>query len=244
MSSSTSTFQSELLKRLDQISQQLSALSSSSTSKSSKTSEKKARKPRKADAKENPWITFTTQVRGWLKEAIEAGDAEKDAAGIKCQQFCKFLKETHGDQTYSLEKEEVLAAHSTWTPPESEKKPKPAAAAPAKKSSKLASKKAIAKALDDLDLDDEGGGTTVEHLQSLYKAAKKPAAAAAPAPKPAPAPSAPAKSKDRIIRLSGVPHVWNTENNQIFRAEEDSSRGEYLGIFDPATKKIDDSVPE
>jgi hypothetical protein len=197
MSSSSSDFQSELLKRLDLISQQLSALSSSSTSKSSKTSEKKVRKPRKADAKENPWITFTTQVRGWLKEAIEAGDAPKDAAGIKCQQFCKFLKETHGDETYSLNSEQVLAAHATWTPPESDKKPKPAPSAPA--------------------------------------------------PKPAPSAPAPtsAKKKEKFIKLNGgVGHVWNTETNQIYLANDDKSRGEYLGIFDPSTKKIDDSVPE
>jgi hypothetical protein len=241
MSTSTSTYQTQVLSLLEKILEKVSVPSSASSSKSAKTSEKKARKPRKADAKENPWITFTTQVRGWLKEGIAEGSVPEGAAGIQCQQFCKFLKETHGDETYSLEKEQVLAAHGNWTPPESSKKPKPAPAAAAASSkpkpAKAAAKKALEKAFAEGDLDDEAGGATLEQIQAAVKLMKK--------TKTAPKKEAEPEESDKIIRLSGgKPHVWNTKTNKIYRANEDKSRGEYLGVFDPATKKIDDSVPE
>ena len=88
-------------------------------------------------------------------------------------------------------------------------------------------------------------------MQAAAKAAReaKKAAPAASAAKPAPAaavpPPAPAEEEDWIRKtISGKKHLWNPSNNHCYRCEKDGSQGEWAGIYNPKTQKIDDSVEE
>ena len=77
-------------------------------------------------------------------------------------------------------------------------------------------------------------------------------AASVPAPVAAAPPSAPAAAEaeeeepEEWIRksISGKKHLWNPANNHCYRCEEDGSQGEWAGLYNPKTQKIDDSVAE
>ena len=73
----------------------------------------------------------------------------------------------------------------------------------------------------------------------------KKAAKAVPAPVPAPAP-APIVEEEEWIRktVSGKKYLWNPSNNHFYRCEADGSQGEWAGLYDPKSGKIDDSVEE
>jgi len=93
-----------------------------------------------------------------------------------------------------------------------------------------------------------------EHKAKMQAAAKasreaKKATAAKPAPVAAPPPAPAAKEeepKEDWIRksISGKKHLWNPANNHCYRCEEDGSQGEWAGLYNPKTQKIDDSVEE
>ena len=83
------------------------------------------------------------------------------------------------------------------------------------------------------------------------KAASVPApVAAAPPSAPAPAPAASTEATEEEpeewIRksISGKKHLWNPANNHCYRCEADGSQGEWAGLYNPKTQKIDDSVAE
>ena len=77
-------------------------------------------------------------------------------------------------------------------------------------------------------------------------------AASVPAPVAAAPPSAPAAAEEaeeepeEWIRkvISGKKHLWNPANNHCYRCEADGSQGEWAGLYNPKTQKIDDSVAE
>ena len=83
-------------------------------------------------------------------------------------------------------------------------------------------------------------------------------AASVPAPAAAAPPSAPAEAAaaaeaeeaeeepEEWIRktISGKKHLWNPANNHCYRCEADGSQGEWAGLYNPKTQKIDDSVAE
>ena len=81
-------------------------------------------------------------------------------------------------------------------------------------------------------------------------------AASVPAPVAAAPPSAPAEAAaadaeaeeepEEWIRksISGKKHLWNPANNHCYRCEADGSQGEWAGLYNPKTQKIDDSVAE
>jgi hypothetical protein len=82
-----------------------------------------------------------------------------------------------------------------------------------------------------------------EHLAKMQAGAKaKREAKAAVAATPAPAPEA----EEEWIRktISGKKHLWNPSNNHCYRCETDGSQGEWAGLYDPKSGKIDDSVEE
>jgi len=90
-----------------------------------------------------------------------------------------------------------------------------------------------------------------EHLAKMQAAAKAAReakkAAAAPAPAPvAKAPEPEAEAEEEWIRktISGKKHLWNPANNHCYRCEADGSQGEWAGLYNPKTQKIDDSVEE
>jgi hypothetical protein len=91
-----------------------------------------------------------------------------------------------------------------------------------------------------------------EHLAKMQAAAKaareaKKASAAKPAPVAAAPPSPPpVEEEEEWIRktISGKKHLWNPSNNHCYRCEADGSQGEWAGLYNPKTQKIDDSVEE
>ena len=78
------------------------------------------------------------------------------------------------------------------------------------------------------------------------KAASVPApVAAAPPSAPAPAEAEEEEPEEWIRKtISGKKHLWNPANNHCYRCEEDGSQGEWAGLYNPKTQKIDDSVAE
>jgi len=91
-----------------------------------------------------------------------------------------------------------------------------------------------------------------EHLAKMQAAAKaareaKKASAAKPAPVAAAPPSPPpVEEEEEWIRktISGKKHLWNPSNNHCYRCEADGSQGDWAGLYNPKTQKIDDSVEE
>jgi len=86
-----------------------------------------------------------------------------------------------------------------------------------------------------------------EHLAKMQAAAKaaREAKKAAAAPAPAPVAKAPEPEEEWIRKtISGKKHLWNPVNNHCYRCEADGSQGEWAGLYDPKTQKIDDSVEE
>jgi hypothetical protein len=90
-------------------------------------------------------------------------------------------------------------------------------------------------------------------MQAAAKAAreakKASAAPAASVPPPVVAPPptpAPAEEEEEWIRktISGKKHLWNPANNHCYRCEADGSQGDWAGLYNPKTGKIDDSVEE
>ena len=79
------------------------------------------------------------------------------------------------------------------------------------------------------------------------KAASVPApVAAAPPSAPSPAEEEAEEEPEEWIRktISGKKHLWNPANNHCYRCEADGSQGEWAGLYNPKTQKIDDSVAE
>ena len=70
----------------------------------------------------------------------------------------------------------------------------------------------------------------------------KKAAKAVPAPAPAPI----VEEDEEWIRktVSGKKYLWNPSNNHFYRCEADGSQGEWAGLYDPKSGKIDNSVEE
>ena len=80
----------------------------------------------------------------------------------------------------------------------------------------------------------------------MAKVTKKAAKKTASVPPPVVAAPPPADNDEEWIRksISGKKHLWNPSNNHCYRCEADGSQGEWAGLFNPKTGKIDDSVEE
>ena len=76
--------------------------------------------------------------------------------------------------------------------------------------------------------------------------AKKAASVSVPAPVVAAPPPPPEEPEEEWIRktISSKKHLWNPSNNHLYRCEPDGSQGEWAGLYNPKTGKIDDSVEE
>jgi hypothetical protein len=76
-------------------------------------------------------------------------------------------------------------------------------------------------------------------------AASVPAPVAAAPPSSAPAASSEAEEEEWIRKtISGKKHVWNPANNHCYRCLENGGFGDWAGLYNPRTLKIDDSVAE
>ena len=84
------------------------------------------------------------------------------------------------------------------------------------------------------------------------KAPVKPAAPVAAPVKPAMKAPVVAKKPDVVIPADGAAHPWTfkgkkclrTSDNEVWEAKADGSIGKWLGLYNPAEDKIDDSAPE
>ena len=185
---------------------------------------KKAKKDPSAPKKEvsagvAAWNAYVTEVKEELgcsrKEAM-AEASKRRAAGD--------AEYAAASEARRAKRDEQLAKKAGSVPPSPEK---PAAASPEKPKKVL----------------------SPEHLAKMQAAAKasrlkreEAKKAAAPAPK-APEPEAEAEEWIRKS-ISGKKHLWNPSNNHCYRCEADGSQGEWAGLYDPKTGKIDDSVEE
>ena len=61
---------------------------------------------------------------------------------------------------------------------------------------------------------------------------------------PPPPPEEPEEEEWIRKTISGKKHLWNPSNNHLYRCEPDGSQGEWAGLYNPKTGKIDDSVEE
>jgi len=75
---------------------------------------------------------------------------------------------------------------------------------------------------------------------------KKAVSVPAPVVAAPPAPPSEEPEEEEWIRktISGKKHLWNPSNNHCYRCEPDGSQGEWAGLYNPKTGKIDDSVEE
>jgi hypothetical protein len=46
------------------------------------------------------------------------------------------------------------------------------------------------------------------------------------------------------MTISGKKHIVYPSNNHCYRCEKDNTQGEWAGLYDPKSGKIDDSVEE
>lgn len=210
--------------------------------------EKKARKPRDPDAKPNSWILFTSRVRSVLSES-------GNKLGVEATQFCSSLKAKNADLD-SWTAEAILTEFTSWEKPEISKQ----AAAGKSKGRKGSNASAESAAAAEAKPEKPKKVLSPEHLAAMAegrkkKAAEKKAATSAPSSAPAspepkvsaPAPAAAAPAADsewKKFILKGKSYLWNPSNNYTYFREEDGSQGEWAGIFNPANKSIDSSVPE
>jgi hypothetical protein len=75
--------------------------------------------------------------------------------------------------------------------------------------------------------------------------AKKAASVPAPVVVAPPPPPSEEPEEDWIRKtISGKKHLWNPSNNHLYRCEPDGSQGEWAGLYNPKSGKIDDSVEE
>lgn len=247
--------------------QNLSASGSLPAASGKPVKAKKERKPRSADAKPNPWIAFTTEVRSVLE-----GAGHK--LGKECTQFCSYLKEQ--DPVYSnWGSDAILENFSGWTAPEVSKQKAAGKSSRKSKSSdagSVAGSDAVSAATAPSEtkkrksrfdsMSPEEAAAEKAKIAARLKAgreAKKAGAAASvdapvaapvsvPAPVAAPvASSAPAATSAVVwkpILLGGKRYLYNPANFQCYHREGDGSQGAWAGILNVASKSIDTSVPE
>jgi hypothetical protein len=175
------------------------------------------------------WNVFVGEVleelkaEGWTHPETGKPVTRKDAMAEASK------RKAEGNADYAAasaarraKRDEQLAKKAGSVPPSPEK---PAAASP-EKPKKVLSPEHLAK------------------MQAAAKAARE--AKKAPAPKaPEPEAEAAAEAEEWIRKsISGKKHLWNPSNNHCYRCEADGSQGEWAGLYDPKTGKIDDSVEE
>jgi hypothetical protein len=235
-------FQNKVLTELAMIREMLSSIPSTPSTK-----EKKVRKPRDPDAAPNPWIVFTGRVRDVLKAAGLP-------AGKECQQFASHLKTTYPN-AYSMTDEEIEAARSGWTAPETkptESKSKTPAATKSKASAGPPPP-AVDPVVDEDGVPVAKPKRVLSEEQKAKMAAGRKAAAerkkaeavtvsSEPSHKPLDAPSpspAPVEKKLRPFPYKGKKLLWDTETNGTWLKNEDGSQGVWFGLLSSDRKTVD-----
>jgi len=206
----------------------LQLLQSLSVAKSQKAKKDPAAPKKEVSAGVAAWNAYVTEVKEELgctrKEAMLEASKRK-AAGDADYAAASAARRAKRD-------EQLAKKVAPASVPSSPEKPAPASA---EKPSAERPKKVL----------------SPEHLAKMQAAAKAAReakkAAAAPAPAPvAKAPEPEAEAEEEWIRktISGKKHLWNPANNHCYRCEADGSQGEWAGLYDPKSGKIDDSVEE
>jgi hypothetical protein len=200
-------------------------LQSLSVAKSQKAKKDPAAPKKEVSAGVAAWNAYVTEVKEELgctrKEAMLEASKRK-AAGDADYAAASAARRAKRDEQLAKK----VAPASAPSSPE-----KPAPAASAEKPSAERPKKVL----------------SPEHLAKMQAAAKaaREAKKAAAAPAPAPVAKAPEPEEEWIRKtISGKKHLWNPSNNHCYRCEADGSQGEWAGLYDPKSGKIDDSVEE
>ena len=222
MSSILSKNVSELtVAELLQLLQERSAL----PQKSKKTKKEKAEGPKKeVSAGVTAWNAFVSEVleelksSGWTHPETGKPVTRKDAMTEASKRKAEGNADYAAASAARRAKRDEQLAKKTEAPSEAPPEEKPV--------------KAAKKVSSPEDLEKKAKG----------KAAKKTASV----PPPVVAAPPPADDDEEWIRksISGKKHLWNPSNNHCYRCEADGSQGEWAGLYNPKTGKIDDSVEE
>jgi hypothetical protein len=172
-------------------------------------------------------------------------------------------KEVHGEATLEPTLENVRAAMAFFEshPDFKSKYAKTKVAKPAKSSSEESSQDEPKKARKNpwADMTEEQKKERVAKMQAAKKAKKEGTEASASAPAPAPAPasaSAPASKKESEDAEDDVEEVslqeftlrgkkyFRTDQYELWKMEDDGTQGEWVGVYDPKTEKIDITADE
>ena len=228
----TNDFHAKIMAELAEIKNLLASHNSSTPS----TKEKKPRKPRDPDAPPNPWIVFTGRVRTALKAAGKP-------AGKECQQFASYLKTEFPDDAYSMDENEIMAAHADWTPPPPKPKPEAAAteAEPKPKPKRTLSEEQKAKMA--------AGRKAAAERRKAEKAAAEAANSSAEkevvetVPTPIAGPKQPANVVKPTPTLKAFPFkgkkmLWDPESNGVWLSDN-GVKGAWQGILAKDKKSID-----
>ena len=212
-----------------QLLQEVYALPQSKSKSKSKTKKEKAEGPKKeASAGVTAWNAFVSEVLEELKSSgwthpetgkpVTRKDAMKEASKRKAEGNADYAAASAARRA----KRDEQLAKKTEAPSEAPPEEKPV--------------KAAKKVSSPEDLEKKAKG----------KAAKKTASV----PPPVVAAPPPADDDEEWIRKTLDPKgkkikiLWNPSNNHAYYCEADGSQGEWAGLYNPKTDKIDDSVEE
>jgi hypothetical protein len=229
--------------------------------KAAATEGKKAKKVRDPDAPKrvaNAAILFTSQfIRPLMELLAEDCDAEtkKEMLGVKCVSqvstalwsTLKPLSEEEREAAKeNITEKEVYEAYAAWKSAASVTEsapvatPAPVAAPAVDKKAATAAEKEAKKAAEKAEKEAKKAAEKAEKAaaKEAEKAAKKAAKKAAPAPAPAPEP---VEEDD----AAAVPFAY--EGKELFKTKDGrvyNEEGNWYGMYDAKTKKVDTSVPE
>lgn len=150
-------------------------------------------------------------------------------------------------------KEEEKAAKKAEKEAEREaKKAAKEAEKEAKKVEKEALKKPKVVAASKAPIPAAAAKTTLAVKKTAATAAPVAPVAPTPAPKPVAKPKPAVKKEEWTCPDDGQLYPWTfggkkylrNSSNEVYEADDDGSLGNWAGVFDPTTNKIDDSVPE
>jgi hypothetical protein len=231
---SKSDFESKVIEELASIRAMLADVKSAPATSTSSSKEKKPRKPRDPDAPPNPWIVFTGKVR----DALKSGGKP---AGKQAQQFASYLKNEFPD-AYGMDADEILAAHSDWTPPPAkpkedesedkattadESKPKPKRTLSDEQKAKMAAGR---KAAAERRKAEKDAGESSESNKVVEDTA--PAVISKPQP------------TLKALPFKGKKYMWDPEGNGMWLQAPDGSKGAWAGTLAKDKKSIDNSTSD
>lgn len=240
-----------ILATIASLEQQLSVLKAQISGSSGAAKETKVRKERRTNpsAAELPWVVFTKRVSALL---ASNGYKGTDLA-VGNLQFCKVLREENSAGYEALSDQDILARRANWVAPP----PKPKEPKEAKESSSSAA--SVVSGASSAPKEAKKRGPMSEEAKKARKekmAAKKAAKAQevsvsnVAASSTVEAPPSPVltvtASRPGFQKLSlGAKTYWfNKTTGHTYIRNADSSFGDWAGVFDLKTKKLDSEIEE